>query len=69
MDGTAMGILGKLPEFVRVKSIFSRLQNLSNKQYIMRTPRLRHFVDSIMTSAKQSFGVTDFKVAEKVILG
>ena len=65
MDGTAMGILGKLPEFVRVKSRFSRVQNLSNKQYIIRTPRLREFVDSILTSAKQSFGVTDFKVVLK----
>ena len=61
MDGTAMGILGNLPNFVRIKSHFPRVPNISNRQYIMRTPRLRHLVDSIMVSAKLSSGLTTFE--------
>ena len=32
MDGISMGILGKLPNFQRVKNHFPRVQNLSNNQ-------------------------------------
>ena len=62
MDGAVMGTLGNLPNFVRIKSHCPRIPNISNRQYIMRTSRLRHLVDSIMVAAKQSSVLTTFEV-------
>ena len=54
---------GKLPNFQRVKNRFPRVQNLSNKQYIMRTPRHQHFVHSTVKSAKNSTGYEVFEMS------
>ena len=47
MDGTAMGILGTLPTFVRPNSVLLPVSSVADRQYIMRSPKLRQFVESI----------------------
>jgi len=56
MDGTALGILGTLPEFTRETRTVSSVPRVPDKQYIMPTPKLRAFVDAVMVSAKCADG-------------
>jgi len=62
MDATALGILGTLPKFRRETRLVSAVPRIPNRQYIMRTPKLRAFIDSILTSAKGAQGLEYFNV-------
>jgi len=66
MDGTALGILGTLPTFNRETRIISPVPRIPDKQYIMRKPKLRAFVDAILTSAKGAGGLEYFNVPLKL---
>ncbi len=58
MGGTALGILGTLPEFHRHTKVVSGVLQIPNKQYLMRNLKLLAFVDAVLISAKSS-GETD----------
>jgi len=68
MDGTAMGILGTLPQFERVSETIDPVYGIEKLQYIMPTPIYRAFVDSIFIAAKKSDGdlLFDVKMAPKL---
>lgn len=68
MDGTALGILGSLPKFNRQTRTVKAAPRMPDKQYIMRKPKLRGFVDAVLTSAKAGDGLDDFNVALKLPL-
>ncbi len=51
MEGTAMGILGRLPEFERRTCEIEPVKNVTKRQYIMRNAKHRQFVDVILASA------------------
>lgn len=52
MDGSAVGILGKLPNFQRVTHQINAVSRIADREYIMRTSTSRRFIDSIMVCAK-----------------
>ena len=52
MDGSAVGILGKLPPFERQVRIMKPTARISDRQYLIRVPKHRKFVDVLPTSAK-----------------
>ena len=52
MDGTALGIFGTLPNFYRHTESVMPIKGLPGKQYIIRGPKLRVFIDAILVSAK-----------------
>ena len=54
MDGTALGILGTLPNFSRHTKVVMPLKGVPNEQYIIRDAKLRGFAESILVSAKYS---------------
>ena len=54
MDGSAVGILGRLPEFKRLTSVVKSVPRVSDRQYVMATPKSRMFVDSVLVSAKRA---------------
>ncbi len=54
MDASAIGILGKLPEFERVNYEMNVVSRISDRQYIMRVVKSRSFIDSIEVPAKTS---------------
>ena len=60
MGGTAMGILRALPQFERVSLTISPIPHISKKQYLMRAPRNRAFVDGILISARQNLADSEF---------
>jgi len=66
MDGTALGILGSLPKFNRETRSVSAVSRVPDKQYIMRKPKARSFVDAILTSAKGADGLDAFNVPLKI---
>ena len=51
-DGTALGILGTLTKFSRHTKIAKPVSGVPDKQYLMREPKLRGFVDAALLSAK-----------------
>lgn len=53
MDGTALGILGDLPKFHRVKALVPYVPRIPDRQFMMRTLISRALVDSIMQAAKK----------------
>lgn len=62
MDGTATGILSKLPTFNRPICIVPRMKGTATDQYLMPPPVLREFTDSIFKSAKKNEGRLLFEV-------
>lgn len=52
IDGTGMGILRTLPQFHRHTKVLSAVERVTDRHYLMRDPKLRSFVDSILISAK-----------------
>ena len=60
MDGTALGILGKLPVFERVSSTAPPVPHISKQQFIMKKPKNRAFVDGILISARQNLIDAEF---------
>ena len=63
MDGTALGILGKLPPFERNSSIVPAVSRIPRHKYIMRTPKNRAFVDGIFLSARKNVMESKFNPA------
>jgi len=68
MDGTALGILGTLPNFNRAINVVEAVQRVPKRQYIMPTPIYRGFVDSILSSAMRAHGAVAFTVDLKKAL-
>lgn len=54
MDGTALGILGTLPKFWLHTKVVKAVPRISAIRYVMKNPKLRGFIDSILRSAKTS---------------
>ena len=54
MDGSAVGILGKLSDFKRKNDFIKCVLNVSDRQYIMRAPKSRLLIDSIKFSSKKA---------------
>lgn len=52
IDGTALGILGVLPNFIRNIELVSSVPRMPGKKYLMREPKLRASVDSVLVEAK-----------------
>ena len=69
MDGTALGILGTLPEFERLTSVVPPIQRISTLQYIMRSPKHRQFVDCVLLSARKDLSGSSFKLKPPRRLG
>jgi len=66
MDRTDLGILGTLPKFNRESRLVSPVPRVPDKQYIMRKPKSRSFLDCILTSAKGGGGLEYFNVSLKI---
>ena len=62
MDGTAVGILGALPKFQRVKHEIPSVNGISAYQYLMKTPIFRAFVDQMFCSGYSSLGEPSINV-------
>ena len=62
MDGTSMGILGKLLPFDRAKEAVLDVLRVSEQQYIIKKTMYCGFVDYLMVSAKKSDGLAVFDV-------
>ena len=60
MDGTATGILGKLPKFQRPTVVMAPIKNASSKQYIMPTAPHRDFLDHLLMVGKKNEGKNEF---------
>lgn len=60
MDGTALGILGKLPVFERVSSIVAPVARISKRQFTKMKPKNRAFVDWILISARKIVSEAEF---------
>ena len=52
MDGTALGILGTLPQFVRPIKECTAVPRVPDRQYLIRKAKLRAFIDTVLVSAK-----------------
>ena len=65
MDGTALGILGKLPTFKRHRKVVSAMHRISDKQFLMRNPRLCGFLHAIYRSTKRTSMDNTFNVSVK----
>lgn len=62
MDGTALGILGALPQFERITSVVPPIQRVSTRQDIMRTPKHRQFVDCVLLSGRKELSGPFFEL-------
>ena len=60
MDGTATGILKKLPKFTRPSCVIQSTKNMSAMQYIMPMAPHREFIDALLLSAKIKEGRNQF---------
>lgn len=65
MDGTALGILGALPNFSRHEKRVCPVPKIADRQYLMRSPKLRAFVEAVLKSAKSAGNTTVFYVKMK----
>ena len=54
MDGSAVGILGKLPKFQRIDFQMNVIPRIADRQYIMGVSKSRRFIDAIMISEKNA---------------
>ena len=54
MNGTALGILGTVPQFERHTKVLSAVPGISDRQYKMRNPKLRAFLDAVFRSARNA---------------
>lgn len=68
MDGTAVGILGTLAAFSRYETLVSAVSIVPDRQYLMREPKLRAFVDAVFTSSKAAGIRNEFVVVLKASL-
>ena len=62
MDGSAIGILGKSPNFEQNTSQLRAVSNVPDRQYITRMPKSHQFVDLIMISAQQTSVKENFDI-------
>ena len=53
IDGSAVSILGKLPNFHRITHQMNPVSRVADRQYIMRVAKSRKFIESIMSSVKK----------------
>ena len=60
MDGTATGILSKLPKYHRPTVKIQGIKNISTLQYIIPMATFREFVDAIFISGKHCEGANSF---------
>ena len=51
MDGSAVGILGKLPNFKQIIHQINIVLCIGNPQYVMRTSKSRRSIECILVSA------------------
>ena len=65
MDGTALGILGTIPQFQKHKKVVLAVSRISDRHYIMRNPKLRAFLDSVFRSARNAGTHNRFHVSVK----
>lgn len=68
MDGTALGILRTLPNFIRQAEIVSAVTRVPDRQYLIREPKIRSFIDSLLVAAKSSNEDGLFSVSLKLSL-
>ena len=68
IDGTATGILYKLPKFNRPSCVIHRMRGPASEQYLMLPPALRKFTDAIFKSAKKNEGRKVFEVEMNIAL-
>ena len=52
MDGTVLRILGALPNFSRHTKVVKPVKGVPEKQYIVREPKSRSFIDSALFNAR-----------------
>ena len=50
MDGTAVGILRKLPKFTRISQLVRKVDRCTRPQFLLRTPQVELLVDEIFYS-------------------
>lgn len=63
MDGTAAGMLGKLPSFQRQAAIIPHPgKSIPEKQYLIGTPIQREFIDSTSRSSQKNLNESVFDV-------
>ncbi len=68
MNGTAMGILGKLPKFERRSREMNPVKPVAKRQYFMCNAKFRHFVDAILVASSTSRNRSEFPVRLKLTL-
>ena len=52
IDGTALRILGTLPKFSRHIKMVKPVSGVPHKEYLVREPKLRGFIDAVLFNAK-----------------
>ena len=60
MDGTALGVLGNMPEFERLSLTVPAVQRIPRLQYIMKVPRDRAFVVDLLLSSRSGIDDLNF---------
>lgn len=50
MDGSAVVILGKLPNFARINRNMNHVPRMSERQYIIRASKSRKFIEILLIS-------------------
>ena len=68
MDGTTVGILGNLPSFQRDKRTLLPVGSVADHQYVIRSPKIRQIIDSVMVAAQHANGRQEFSVQLKPTL-
>ena len=68
IDGTATGILSRLPKFHRPSLVIRRMRGNTSEQYLMSPPLLWEFTDSIFKSAKKNEGRPFFEVETSPVM-
>ena len=68
MDGTALGILGTLPNFVRHSEVVHSVPRIPDRQYLIRDPKIRSFIDKVLVAARSSNEDGIFSVSLKLAL-
>ena len=63
MDGTALGILGALPNFSRHAKFVNPVKGVPDKQYIVRDPKLYASIDSVLVSPRNQGEENNFFVS------
>lgn len=68
MDVISIGILGTFLKYHGPKELFPTVPGVHYKEYIMKTPKYRAFVDSVLMAAKKAQDQTVFDVPLKKAL-